>query len=134
LLAGFRRRVPLLPQKAETRSPRTTGLFGTARPGLPKQRKQFPNISCADSELVKPTAPEKSKFQASRIGALLASAFCGAEASAARTLLPNGPAHQRFFSFSFFLNLNKFIFLNLNKNSNKFEIRKKNPNMNKFEF
>jgi hypothetical protein len=48
-------------------------------------------------------------------GALLASAFCGAAASAARRLLPNGPADQRFSLFLFFLNLN--IFFNLNKNS-----------------
>jgi hypothetical protein len=65
-------------------------------------------------------------------GELLASAFCGAEASAARRLLPNGPAHQRFFLFLFLFFLN-LIFFNLNKNSNKFEI-KKNSNTNKFEF
>jgi hypothetical protein len=35
---------------------------------------------------------------------------------------------------TFFLNLNNFFFLNLNKNLNKFEIKKKSQNIYKFEF
>jgi hypothetical protein len=44
---------------------------------------------------------------------LLASAFCGAEAGAARWLLPCGPAHQCFLFFSFLFVLNLNIFQNL---------------------
>jgi hypothetical protein len=52
-----------------------------------------------------------------KFGALLASAFCGAEASAARRLLSNGPAHQRFFLFLFF---SKFEYL-FSKSEQKFK-------------
>jgi hypothetical protein len=70
------------------------------------------------------------------VGALLASALCGAEARAAHGLLQNGPARQRFFLLFFFLNLNNFFSKSEQKiqNSNKFEIRIKFPNMNKLEF
>jgi hypothetical protein len=56
------------------------------------------------------------KSRRATCGALLASAFCGAEASAARRLLPNRLAHQRFFFF--FLKSEQFFF---SKSEQKFK-------------
>jgi hypothetical protein len=59
-----------------------------------------------DDQLLRCVERSKRAFsywvESRRLWALLAFAFCNAEASAAHGLLPNGPAHQPFFLLSFF--------------------------------